>query len=279
MAFIYKSTEKVVLKEVKLPYVQEIINEKAGGNIFQLFSKNSLIYGGAARDAIAGFPLVGDIDVVVSDTEFRTIYNNFMYNHRWREVPLTKTAEMKSKSKYMKSTSYIQDIKAFETINGCIVQIMVYSEDKCDPVTKVPTIVSNVDFKCCGMIVKRNGHVFEAIPGALDDCLNRILTINKVTDKSSVKKFLYRHKKLTNRGWSSSIDIEKVKKEIKELFILTEKKKIFQTAAAKKKSKNKTLNVNKAQESLFGKAAELINAYGGAEWTTISMPKFRQRNH
>jgi hypothetical protein len=67
------------------------------------------------------------------------------------------------------------------------------------------------------MVMFRDGRVFEALPGAYDDCKNRLLRINSHSDTMYIEALPDRVEKLVARGWKSEIDVktemEKFKKK------------------------------------------------------------------
>jgi hypothetical protein len=73
-----------------------------------------------------------------------------------------------------------------------------------------------VDIICCGMIMLYDGRVFEAVPGAYQDCIDGVLRINKSSDTIYLDAIGTRVEKLVGRGWKNTIDVNKVIKEVEE---------------------------------------------------------------
>lgn len=60
----------------------ELISERFD-NAINMMTPNSVIYGGAVRDCLAGKPLVGDLDIVVTSTDYDILTSRFAKNSKW----------------------------------------------------------------------------------------------------------------------------------------------------------------------------------------------------
>ena len=77
--------------------------------------------------------------------------------------------------------------------------------------------LNNVDIICCGLVMDVNGEIFEVLDNAHNDCLNRILRLNKFSRTINVDFLQKRIDKLSKRGWKSRINMKRVKKMVEEL--------------------------------------------------------------
>lgn len=206
------------LREINgLEWVREVISEKFQ-NATELMTRNSVIYGGAIRDAIAGLELVGDIDIAVPKEELKTLSGRFLDDPRWR-------AKNQASSPFsrLRNAGYpqeevekipMQDIIEFVTFKDAIAQIMVSNLPGNDPFDRALGMARQVDFRCCSMILTADGRVFETIEGALNDCRDRVLRINEESTTIHLKTVPTRIEKLTGRGWTNTVDIEQVQKDV-----------------------------------------------------------------
>ncbi|MEA3296181.1 MAG: hypothetical protein U9Q27_03535 [Patescibacteria group bacterium] len=237
--------------KINIPNITELISEKFDG-ILNYMLPNMLIFGGALRDIIAGFGLHHDLDIVASFSEGKQFIHYLETSSKWIEECVV--TQYKEQAKIMKNkiTNIVSphsiingmlDInknffynKKFKFYNQNNVRTFINSSgQKLQVVTEKPnlfdienqspiSIVKTVDFICCGIIMDIEGNVYEIIEGARNDCLKRVLHINK---NANIEFFDLnkRIKKLTNRGWKSEINLAKIKYKQINLNKITKKKK------------------------------------------------------
>lgn len=94
------------IKEIDAPWIIEIITEKFDQSAINAMPELSLVYGGAIRDAIAGLPLISNLDMIVSNKQFRTIISIFNDSPKW-----TKCKEARVISKATKHLNIPKTVK------------------------------------------------------------------------------------------------------------------------------------------------------------------------
>jgi hypothetical protein len=205
-------------------WISEVLSERFD-NALTLMTKDSIIFGGAIRDCLAGKELLGDLDIVVTPQSYPEIFENFLHNPRW--LPFNNTEVPKAVKQYGKDTPSppFSKILFFKTNNSRVAQIMVADSKGADPMEILMNYVRSVDILCCGVAMTYDGRVFEALPGALEDCRNEVLRVNTFTDGIPFVRLDERVKKLTARGWKNEIDVEKVMKDAELSAAKAEKKR------------------------------------------------------
>lgn len=228
------------LQEIPDTYwVQETISETFDG-ILELMTPYSVVYGGAIRDCFAGLDLVGDLDIAVSQQEFSNLSarvqtspkwlpedcGNFAPNARAEEVvgedpPLVfaKWSDHKAhKSSPYDTTSKFSTIAGvtdFVNATGSKVQLITSKQHTKNPFQDAVYMARMVDIVCCALIMTSDGRVFEVVPGAHQDCRDRILRLNKNSTAISIETLPTRVEKFKRRGWENTIDVEKAMRAIK----------------------------------------------------------------
>lgn len=341
-------------KEIDAPWVLEVISEKFDSAI-ELMSDNCVIYGGAIRDALAGLPLLGDLDMAVDQKTDMIIRPRFSDSIKWRpitqefipklkdkkQISLTsmqkivlqnyrkvgeqpkecierlitnlnnnsvvhfsmaggiselynrhKTTTISNKPSYRPKphTSYgenispnipISNIYSYKDMDGAIVQIMKVKKSETNSgilvnaFDNITHLARMVDIMCCGVVMDKNGKVFEVVEGAYEDCKKRILNINPIiVDESlDIINLETRVLRLIERGWNSNIILDELKTEVIELKVASKKKakvKFERTQKYKMKTnKNKNIVFDKLvadtyMKSKFGDAAD-----GGSPYQTF----------
>ena len=204
-------------------WVVELISEQFD-DAMNMMTQNSVIYGGAVRDCLAGKDLIGDLDIAVPYSESSPILSRFTKNPKWvRDVD--KIVKQRDNSYYKhfghKLSSHggpsrnrearpdVQ-IVTFRTLGNKRVQIIILRDTGDDPFQTVATMVKQVDIVCCGVILTNDNKVFEVVPNAYEDCKNKVLRLNNIGYVRDVARFKSRVEKLSERGWTSEIDTDKV---------------------------------------------------------------------
>lgn len=185
-----------------------------------LVTANSIIYGGAIRDVLANLPLVGDLDIIVPENEFSRVCNNFLRSPRWldteRSTTNNKVKNILYKSRYKNMP--IKDTKTFKSVDDVFVQIISAKRKFGEDDNPILEVVKKTDIVCCGLIMESSGKIFEVVDGAVQDCRNRILRINKNNiGEVNLNKLKERIIKLESRGWKSEIDLADIEKQQKKL--------------------------------------------------------------
>jgi hypothetical protein len=237
-----------------LDWASETISERFD-NALELLPSSAVVYGGAIRDVIANVPLLGDLDIGIDCRYVEEASEIFRRNPRWvpkdgflaskpnllERVLERRTLEVgRSSSKSLAlAAAPMSAIVIFENIDGQIAQIMTSKADRGDPFLNAIYLGQTVDIVCCGMIVDMSGTVYEAVPGAYDDCKNKILRLNESSDTIYYDALQDRVNKLVGRGWTNTIDVAEVLKKAK-----AKEKRAARRAADRKISVRYTTNVS-----------------------------------
>lgn len=195
-------------KEYNVSWAMEVLSESFD-NAECLMTGNSLIYGGAVRDVIAGMDLLGDLDIIVPAQEYMEILNNFNSSSNW----VASQVDINKKIAYS-NMSLISEISEFRTYNERTAQIVVANSGIKDPVKAVLNTVRQVDIVCCGLAMTRGGKIIEVIPEAFENAKDRILKLSRVDHTIDMENLVRRIKKLEGRGWRNTINIDQVKKMV-----------------------------------------------------------------
>lgn len=171
----------------------------------EMMSENSIIYGGAIRDALAEKELSGDIDIATSVKEYDSVIAKFRHSVKW----VSKNGPLGTKNQdYRIWLSKLFNIASFIHMNGSVAQVIaVNTKDVC-------SIVRDVDIVCCAVIMTSDGHVFEVVDGAYDDCVAKVLRLNKTKNIVNINDTPERIKKLVGRGWKSLITDKQIERAI-----------------------------------------------------------------
>lgn len=269
------------IKEIDASWVIEVIAERFNHSSLNNVTVDALVYGGAVRDALAGLPLIGDLDIVASPQESRLIASLFGKSYKWtgvRNKPRTKVdfpnfpsspkkiepipaperhnrhigeyeshLIEKTAKKYVSKNKYteiptVKNVMTYETING--IQVQIISAKSYEDVYNT---VRNVDIVCCGVAMNGDGHVYELVEGAHKDCQDRILNVNHNSlGIVSIERLINRIDDFIKRGWKSNIDIKKLIKEQKKLG--KSKKHMKETSEAEELSISGNLEQQKKRE-------------------------------
>jgi hypothetical protein len=230
-----------------LDWASETISERFD-NALELLPSSAVVYGGAIRDVIANVPLLGDLDIGIDCRYVEEASEIFRRNPRW--VPKDDFLALKPKRRMLEvgrssskslalAAAPMSAIVIFENIDGQIAQIMTSKADRGDPFLNAIYLGQTVDIVCCGMIVDMSGTVYEAVPGAYDDCKNKILRLNESSDTIYYDALQDRVNKLVGRGWTNTIDVAEVLKKAK-----AKEKRATRKAADRKISVRYTTNVS-----------------------------------
>lgn len=227
--------------KINVPNAIELISETFDG-VLDYMSSEMLVFGGALRDIIAGFGLHYDLDIATSQPEGERFVHCLETSSKWIEecvVTQYKERDKITKNDTLdiilphsigngmldldKNISYItkpmnsnynngiQNVRTFINSSGRKLQIIMSKSDLFTLEETSPTfIVETVDFICCGIIMDMNGNVYEIIEGAKDDCIKKILRINKNAN-IEFDNLNKRIKKFVARGWKSEINLAKIK--------------------------------------------------------------------
>lgn len=226
--------------KIDIPNITELISETFDGVLDYMFP-GMLVFGGALRDIIAGFGLHHDLDIAASHSEGKKFIQYLETSSKWVEECVVD--QYKRQAKIMedkildvvsphnmengtldlnrnlpcitkpKSSNYgnIQGVRTFINSSGQKLQIIIGKSNLFTLKEQSPIlIVKAVDFICCGIMMDIEGNVYEIVEGAKDDCVKKILRINKNAD-IKFHDLNKRIKKLTNRGWKSEINLAQIR--------------------------------------------------------------------
>lgn len=201
----------------------ELISEKFD-NALELADKDALVYGGAVRDLVAGLPLKGDLDIVSSYESYLITLENFRMSGKWEEEGRL-SAYRPGIPGYKKNKNIGRNI-IFKTFGNTKVQLIQAKKKNTKDILEANLrIVKDVDIICCGLVMDINGEIFEVLDNAHNDCINRILRLNKFSRTINIDFLQKRIDKLSKRGWKSRINMERAKKMIKELEAIRKEEK------------------------------------------------------
>lgn len=222
----HNQVEVAYINEIKgIDWASEIISERFD-NALELLPQDAVVYGGAIRDVAAKLPLLGDLDIAISMARLKSVSRTFETNPRWTPNKISPKSALKStKSKIpffnppdVKGRFGSGDIAAarapmhtvveFSNIDGQIAQLMPSKLNTGSYFNDAIYLASTVDIVCCGMIMTMDGEVFEALPGAYEDCKNRVLRLNGSSDTIYYAALPGRIERLVARGWTNEIDID-----------------------------------------------------------------------
>jgi len=225
----YDNGEKY-LKEINHLSILESIDEVFDG-VTSLMTENAIMYGSTITALLSGLPIVGDLDIAVSNQEFKILSQNVANSVKWIQVDgktiqereagmrfgsakLITMAESSNHS-YPSSNPYakakhlpISNVVAFQTVNNARIQIIESKSMTGDLLEDAIEVVRKVDFVFCGMAVDRYGRVLEAIPNAYSDCLQRVIRIKDYQPRTDPKQMKARFHKYIKRGWSLGVSID-----------------------------------------------------------------------
>lgn len=219
----------IYLQEIPdMSWIVELISEQFDDAI-NMMTANSIIYGGAVRDCLAGKTLLGDLDIVVPSAEHHVLVSRFIKSPKWVLINRAQKRDIQRMAKYkpfnpflpannnhLYRNSKISGITSFKTLGDKVVQIMELPTTNNTPFQSAIHFVKQVDIICCGTILTSNGKVFEVVHNAYDDCKKGILRLNNLPNNDDLKKFQSRIKKLVARGWYNAINMNQVIKNIKK---------------------------------------------------------------
>jgi len=203
------------LIELDFPWVIEALEEKFD-DALSLLPPVCGIYGGALRDLLAGLPIEGDLDVGIPYNYLIEVMNNFDESARW----VRKNSHGKPIGNYERAgKQIIQELHNYTNQHGEDVQLIraACGEPDESPINEAVNLAKKVDIVCCGLFMDVYGTVYEAVPGALSDCEKRILRLNSIIDPKELTFGVLekRIKKLVDRGWKSEINIDELKRKVK----------------------------------------------------------------
>jgi len=237
-------------------WVSEIIIERFDAS-FELLSKCSVIYGGAVRDALAGMPLEGDLDISIPPNEFNTVVKAFSVSTRWKTVDKG-APKFKSPGKYGKRRMpIISSIVEFEGISGARAQLICSNDSESSPAESALYIPRNVDIICCGVVIDKDGIVYEVVEGAYDDCRRGILRLNEGMANPHIESLKERAAKLEKRGWVNKLNMKKAER--------LEHKKRPKSPRLKKKSKKTSKDTWQSEVIDYNGSMATLKAPEGGE--------------
>jgi hypothetical protein len=214
--------EREFFREIDFPDALELIAEKFD-NAVNLIGSNGVVYGGAIRDLIAGFPLSSDLDIACSYNNHKYVVKAFDNSEKWvrgnfrrrKHKSVTNPFDiethpfLKSRGRNPYEKAPISSVVDFYSCDNMKVQLMrpAVRPDGLGPAVEV---VKAVDIACCGLMMDASGRIFEVIEGAYHDCNDRVLRLNERNPNVDVKALKERIRKLEERGWLSKINMRKL---------------------------------------------------------------------
>jgi hypothetical protein len=187
----YKNLAKKVRYEIdkRLKYI----------NCFSLMQDtDSLIFGGAVRDAIAGLE-IHDIDIVVLPQAFRIISERLL-QYDFKKI---EKYSIDIVSLYNGITQIHEPVNWFK--EDVFIQFIRPRKIICEgenPKTYLYDFISNVDISCCAVSFFPNETLIEHFPDAIHQCLSRTFNIVETSTLYNSNRILMRLEKLKDRGWT-----------------------------------------------------------------------------
>ena len=268
-----------LLREIKIPYILELLAEKFD-DATDLMCDSSLVYGGALRDILADLPIGGDLDIVSKGRDYTYMMQRFLESPKWTKEGWTPTRPspqgaktntnfgrnsfgdsfgarakspkpfahskkdyrnkglkigVKTKDAYRRGGMKIEATVSFLTFDDAKVQLIKSKIPAPTNFESAIEAVKNVDIVCCGIAMDRDGRIFEVVEGAQEDCVGRILRLNKIVKNVNIANLERRITKLTKRGWVSKINIKRLRQQQKK------------AEKARKEEELRVMNVRKRQ--------------------------------
>lgn len=272
-------------KEIEAPEIMEILSEEFGIFPFDCMEEcKCFAYGGALRDAVAGLPIGGDLDIATNRGNHRVLRSRFDENPKFarcvkqkledgseKTVWLTKGSSgllMKMpKAGYNQSNVPMNDEDRFLRYDGAEINLVSAKRFQDSEYEDALHIVMNVDMICCGLAMDGSGHLYELVEGAYEDCQNRVLRLNpKSSAAISVERTEKRIKRLEERGWKSEIDLSDLKKREEQARAMEKAERAKAPKKRKKsppdkleKMKIKLRNFSKRREKLHQEIREMVD--------------------
>ena len=238
------------LKEIPdVEWVQEVIMERFDSAL-ELLGVDSIVYGGAVRDCLAGLELLGDLDIATTRNGLAAMVDRFHKSTKWvahdSSVVEQKTFQTmpakagkwtspkmpsRNSGDMARELSPMSNVTAFRTLGDKVVQLITSKRLTRDKFQDAVYMTRTVDITCCGVLLAADGRVFEAVPGAYQDCLDRVLRLNEDSNTIFVDALPFRVEKLVARGWKNEIDVNKAIRDVK-LAQEREKKRIERQRAS-----------------------------------------------
>jgi len=190
------------MERILAPQLFDAIRERFG-QITDALTYTSFFYGGAVRDALAGMPLQGDLDIVVANVlgDINAQRNNIhKYAPNWK-----KQSEKPVPAEYADAPSTLIAHVEEYTSDERIAQLMVSAGRGGDVIERALYVVKQVDIVCCGVALDCWGYVYEMVPNAIVHCRERILVYNEQQQYhrqgQQDARYVNRIRKLKDRGW------------------------------------------------------------------------------
>jgi hypothetical protein len=240
-------------------WVHEAIGELFDG-ILEQMTPNSVVYGGAVRDCLAGLELLGDLDIAVSRQEFSELSKRIQTSPKWlpkdvsnynpheheegpggAKKPWHHLVSSPSRPKLGGSGGMARELAPMSGVcefvgaNGREVQLITSKQHTKDPFQDAVYMARMVDIVCCAMIMTADGRIFEAVPGAYQDCRDRVLRVNDSSATLFIEALPNRVLKLVERGWDNKIDVEKAMKELERQRAADKRKQERRLMASRRK--------------------------------------------
>jgi len=204
---------------INAPWLLESLDEKFDDAI-SLLPETCVIYGGAVRDLLAGLPIAGDLDIAVPHKQYAGLRKVFSDSVRWLikpgNIPVPRDYRRPSARIISGVTSYTNITgDEIQLIQACATNKLTVMGNQLKYNSGVLDIITSVDLKCSAVMMDVFGNAFEVLPGALEDCENKVLNFNEELNLKEVykKTIARRIQKLESRGWANNIDISRFNDE------------------------------------------------------------------
>jgi len=233
---LYDTGEKHLV-EIDHPPFLEVIDEKFD-SITTLMTANAVMYGSTVTSLVAGLPILGDLDIAVSNQEYPKLTRRLAGSVKWLQTDGPTVTESVGKrvdslgfrppSRY--GSISVDRIVSFKGVNDSRIQIIAAKATTGNLLEDAISIVRKVDFVFCGMALDKYGRMLETVPHAYDDCVNKLIRINKLSHNISAKQLNSRIHKYISRSWNLTLSIDQAMSNLEII-----KRKHAALAAAKAK--------------------------------------------
>lgn len=275
----YDTGEKY-LEEIDHVSILESVDEVFDG-ISSMMTENAILYGSTITALLTGLPILGDLDVSASSSEFMTLAQNIASSTKWVQVEGSNIPEKhgengrrlglrpSSGNPYADAKHLpVNDVVAFEGVNNARIQIVKSRVTSGDPLEDALHVVRKVDFVFCGLAVDKYGRVLEVIPGAYSDNSQRVIRILDYQHRLDATRLRFRFNKYLKRGYSLAVSIDQAMANLR---------KAKDEHARRMMSKKRKFSIKKKKQAIWAyrptggdvtinTAKELSAAVGSSTW-------------
>lgn len=185
-------------------------------------------------------------DEIFGNTE-KSNYDTYAKNKSKSLIP-SRFRSLRSTNDYPE-----KELSTFVTFNDKKIQI-ISTKLPGDTIEDSLFVARHVDIICCGMIMTTEGVIYEVIPGAYQDCVDKVLHLNETTGSYiDYDRTISRIAKLEKRGWTSKIKEKGLKTFIQKQKTVLKKAQQIQDQKTIKRAGLLTKNTFSIEEGIVSK--------------------------